>query len=96
MHNENEKRNIAVSQKGNAIQLAALNIHQLFPSRTKDECLVELKKNPPYSPVLNPGSPATNFSISAFTKAGLSALELCPASLTQVSGRCSPAAHIGL
>lgn len=54
MHNENEKRNIAVSQKGNAIQLAALNIHQLFPSRTKDECLVELKKNPPlYRTYLN-------------------------------------------
>ena len=46
MYNENEKRNIAVSQKGNAIQPAALNIHQLFPSRTKDECLLELKKNP--------------------------------------------------
>ena len=46
MYNENEKRNIAVSQKGNAIQPAALNIHQLFPFRTKDECLLELKKNP--------------------------------------------------
>ena len=54
MYNENEKRNIAVSQKGNAIQPAALNIHQLFPSRTKDECLVELKKNPPlYRTYLN-------------------------------------------
>ena len=46
MYNENEKRNVTVSQKGNAIQPAALNIHQLFPSRTKDECLMELKKNP--------------------------------------------------
>ena len=46
MYNENEKRNVTVSQKGNAIQSAALNIHQLFPSRTKDECLLELKKNP--------------------------------------------------
>ena len=46
MYNENEKRNVTVSQKGNAIQSAALNIHQLFPSRTKDECLIELKKNP--------------------------------------------------
>ena len=46
MYNENEKRNVTVSQKGNAIQPAALNIHQLFPSRTKDECLIELKKNP--------------------------------------------------
>ena len=45
MYNENEKRNVTVSQKGNAIQSAALNIHQLFPSRTKDECLLELKKN---------------------------------------------------
>ena len=42
MYNENEKRNVTVSQKGNAIQPAALNIHQLFPSRTKDECLMEL------------------------------------------------------
>ena len=43
-----------LSQKGNAIQPAALNIHQLFPSRTKDECLVELKKNPPlYRTYLN-------------------------------------------
>jgi len=32
MYNENEKRNVTVSQKGNAIQPAALNIHQLFPS----------------------------------------------------------------
>ena len=46
MYNENEKRNVTVSQKGNAIQPAVLNIHQLFPSRTKDECLMELKKNP--------------------------------------------------
>ena len=46
MYNENGKRNVTVSQKGNAIQPAALNIHQLFPSRTKDECLMELKKNP--------------------------------------------------
>ena len=46
MYNENEKRNVTVSQKGNAIQPATLNIHQLFPPRTKDECLIELKKNP--------------------------------------------------
>ena len=46
MYNENEKRNVTVSQKGNAIQPAALNIHQLFPSRTNDEYLLELKKNP--------------------------------------------------
>ena len=46
MYNENEIENTTIISADNNQKSAIKNIKQLFPSRTKDECLMELKKNP--------------------------------------------------
>ena len=46
MYNENKNNNIVTTSEGNRSKSSITNIKQLFPSRTKDECLLELKKNP--------------------------------------------------
>ena len=46
MYNENEIENTTIISAAPNRGSSTKNIHQLFPSRTKDECLVELKKNP--------------------------------------------------
>ena len=46
MYNENKIENTTIILADNNRKSAIKNIQQLFPSRTKDECLMELKKNP--------------------------------------------------
>ena len=46
MYNENKNNNIVTTSKCNRPKSSITNIKQLFPTRTKDECLLELKKNP--------------------------------------------------
>ena len=46
MYNENEIENTTITSTEPNKSSAIKNIQQLFPSRTKDECLLELKKNP--------------------------------------------------
>jgi len=46
MYNENKTGNTTITSADNNRKSAIKNIQQLFPSRTKDECLMELKKNP--------------------------------------------------
>ena len=46
MYNENKNNNIMTTSECNRSKSSITNIKQLFPSRTKDECLLELKKNP--------------------------------------------------
>ena len=46
MYNENKNNNIMTTSECNRPKSSITNIKQLFPSRTKDECLIELKKNP--------------------------------------------------
>ena len=46
MYNENKNNNIMTTSEYNRSKSSITNIKQLFPSRTKDECLMELKKNP--------------------------------------------------
>ena len=46
MYNENKNNNIVATSECNRPKSSITNIKQLFPSRTKDECLMELKKNP--------------------------------------------------
>ena len=46
MYNENKNNNIVTTSECNRSKSSITNIKQLFPSRTKDECLMELKKNP--------------------------------------------------
>ena len=44
MYNENKNNNIVTTSECNRSKSSITNIKQLFPSRTKDECLMELKK----------------------------------------------------
>ena len=46
MYNENEIENTTITSTEPNKSSAIKNIQQLFPARTKDECLMELKKNP--------------------------------------------------
>ena len=46
MYNENGSNDIVATPESNRPKSSITNIKQLFPSRTKDECLMELKKNP--------------------------------------------------
>ena len=46
MYNENKNNNIVTTSECNRSKSSITNIKQLFPSRTNDECLLELKKNP--------------------------------------------------
>ena len=46
MYNKNKNNNIVATSECNRPKSSITNIKQLFPSRTKDECLLELKKNP--------------------------------------------------
>ena len=46
MYNRNKNNNIVTTSECNRPKSSITNIQQLFPSRTKDECLMELKKNP--------------------------------------------------
>ena len=46
MYNENKNNNIVTTSECNRPKSSITNIKQLFPSRTNDECLLELKKNP--------------------------------------------------
>ena len=46
MYNENKNNNIMTTSEYNRSKSSITNIKQLFPSRTNDEYLLELKKNP--------------------------------------------------
>ena len=46
MYNENKNNNIVTTSECNRSKSSITNIKQLFPSRTNDEYLLELKKNP--------------------------------------------------
>ena len=46
MYNENKNNNIMTTSECNRSKSSITNIKQLFPSRTNDECLLELKMNP--------------------------------------------------
>ena len=46
MYNENKNHNIVATPKSDRPKSSITNIKQLFPTRTNDECLLELKKNP--------------------------------------------------
>ena len=49
MYNENKNNNIVNTSECNRSKSSITNIKQLFPSRTNDECLLELKKNPSFT-----------------------------------------------
>ena len=54
MYNENKNNNIMTTSEYNRSKSSITNIKQPFPSRTNDEYLLELKKNPSiYRPYLN-------------------------------------------
>ena len=46
MYNENKNNNIMTTSEYNRSKSSITNIKQPFPSRTNDEYLLELKKNP--------------------------------------------------
>ena len=49
MYNENKNNNIMTTSEYNRSKSSITNIKQLFPSRTNDEYLLELKKNPSFT-----------------------------------------------